>query len=129
MEDRRKYLEKSKTKRRKDQVFEKSFEQAMGFPIERFGDVLWDFMKKLQNRVQNRFNEFLLIENHENLEISKVILFDRQILGVLPKLFLRVSFLLHYNKESDRYINIRLKFKKDVFYRIASKVWRKTHNK
>ena len=129
LEDRRKYLEKSKTKSRKDQVFETSFEQAMGFPIERFGNVLWDFMKKLQNRVQNRFNEFLLIENHDNLEISKVILFDRQILGEIPKLYLRVSFLLEYNKESDKYINISLKFKKDVFYKIASKVWRKTYNK
>lgn len=129
LEDRRQYLEKSKTKSRKDQVFEKSFEQAMGFPIERFGDVLWDFMKKLQIRVQNRFNEFLLIENPENLEISKVTLANRQILGELPKLYLRISFLLDYNKESDRYINISLRFKKDVFYKIASKVWRKTYTK
>jgi len=129
LEERRKYLEKSKTKRRKDQVFEKSFEQSMGFPIERFGDVLRDFMKKLQQRVQNRFNEFLLVENPENLEISKVTLVDRQILGVLPKMYLRVSILLDYNKESDRYVNISLRFKKEVFYKIASKVWRKTYNK
>lgn len=129
LEDRRKYLEKSKTKSRKDQVFEKSFEQKMHFPIEQFGNKLIDFMNKLHHRVENRFNEFLLIEKPENLEISNVSLVDKHILRELPHLALRVSFLLDYNNKSDRFINISLKFKKDVFYKIASKVWRKTYNK
>ena len=86
-------------------------------------------VKESHHRVENRFNEFLLIEKPENLEISKVSLFDKHILHDLPQLSLRVSFLLDYNKESDRYTNISLRFKKDVFYKIASKVWRKTYNK